>query len=45
MTRQLDTKTAQEIGRKGGQSTSEKKKAASKRNGALGGRPKKEGTK
>ncbi len=43
MTRNLTTEEAKEIGRKGGKSKSEKKQAASKRNGALGGRPKKGG--
>ncbi len=45
MTRKLTKEEAQKIGKKGGLSKSERKQAASRRNGALGGRPKKEGGK
>lgn len=37
-----ESEAAAIIGRKGGQSKSEKKRAASRRNGKLGGRPKKD---
>ena len=37
-----ESEAARLIGRKGGQSKSAKKQAASRRNGAKGGRPKKE---
>ncbi len=41
--RNLTNEEAKEIGRKGGQSKSEKKQKSSRENGKLGGRPKKGG--
>ncbi len=41
MTRKLTKAEAQAIGKKGGQSKSEKKQKSSRENGRLGGRPKK----
>jgi hypothetical protein len=43
MTRKLTTEEAKEIGKKGGQSKSDAKRAASRKNGQKGGRPKKGG--
>jgi hypothetical protein len=43
--KQMKNKAAQQLGRKGGQATSAAKAAAARRNGKLGGRPRKLKTK